>query len=195
MHPPLLFGRDERRHNKKENKTGDYRTASQRDHDRVLYSSSFRRLAEVTQVVAANSGYVFHNRLTHSLQVAQVGRRMAEKLVQIQTKEGIVPLGAIDPNVVEAACLAHDLGHPPFGHVIEDELNELADQIGGFEGNAQSFRIVTKLAFHSPLYLGLDLTRATLAGVLKYPWARNENPSKPKSGATIRRKKMISALR
>jgi dGTPase len=172
--------RNERRHEKKQRKLGDHRTPSQRDRDRLLYSSAFRRLAEVTQVVAANSGYVFHNRLTHSLQVAQVGRRLAEKLIQKQDSLGIFPTDGIDPDVVEAACLAHDLGHPPFGHVIEEKLNHLSKKIGGFEGNAQSFRIVTKLAFHSPLYSGLDLTRATLAALLKYPWARNENRKKPK---------------
>jgi dGTPase len=180
MFPPLLSNRNERRNNKKPKRDGDSRTPSQRDRDRLLYSSSFRRLAEVTQVVAANSGYVFHNRLTHSLQVAQVGRRIAEKLFQNQNQQGIFPIGGIDPDTVEAACLAHDLGHPPFGHVIEEELNELGRSIGGFEGNAQSFRIVTKLAFHSPTYAGLDLTRATLAGLLKYPWSRGENLSKPK---------------
>lgn len=144
-----------------------------------MYSSSFRRLAEVTQVVAANSGYVFHNRLTHSLQVAQVGRRLAERMVRVQDERGVFPVDGIDPDVVEAACLAHDLGHPPFGHVIEEELNDLAAAIGGFEGNAQSFRIITKLAFHSPTYQGIDLTRATLAATLKYPWKRRENVDKP----------------
>jgi len=88
-------------------------------------------------------------------------------------------VGGIDPDVVEAACLAHDLGHPPFGHTAEEELNGLANGIGGFEGNAQSFRIVTTLAFKSEDYGGLDLTRATLAAVLKYPWKKGENRQKP----------------
>jgi dGTPase len=171
--------RNERNYEKKPKQQGDHRTPAQRDRDRVLYSSAFRRLAEVTQVVAANSGYIFHNRLTHSLQVAQVGRRLSEKLVQLQNEHGMFPADGIDPDVVEAACLAHDLGHPPFGHVIEEQLNELGKAVGGFEGNAQSFRIVTKLAFHSPKYSGLDLTRATLAALLKYPWARGENEKKP----------------
>jgi dGTPase len=124
-------------------------------------------------------GYVFHNRLTHSLQVAQVGRRLAERLCPTTDDEGADAIG-LNPNVVEAACLAHDLGHPPFGHIAEEELNALAKDFGGFEGNAQSFRILTKLAFHSDNHRGLNLTRATLAAVLKYPWVRNENPSKPK---------------
>ena len=165
----------ERLHEKKPRSDGDDRRPAQRDRDRILYSSSFRRLAEVTQVVAADSGYVFHNRLTHSLQVAQVGRRLAEKLAIKYPRSRI----GIDPDVVEAACLAHDLGHPPFGHIAEHQLNKLATNYGGFEGNAQSFRIVTKLASRSRNYSGLDLTRATLAAVLKYPWLREGNPSKP----------------
>ena len=156
----------------------DARSQAQRDRDRVLYTSSFRRLAQVTQVVAADTGHVFHNRLTHSLQVAQVGRRLAERLIKNDSGE-IAQSTGLDPDVVEAACLAHDLGHPPFGHIAEEELNELAgSSIDGFEGNAQSFRILTKLSQHSPLHRGLDLTRATLAAVLKYPWLKDENPEK-----------------
>jgi dGTPase len=171
-----LASRFERRHDKKPNPQGDDRAAAQRDRDRILYSSSFRRLAEVTQVVSADSGYVFHNRLTHSLQVAQVGRRLAEKL----TKKFPGAKSFIDPDVVESACMAHDLGHPPFGHAAEKTLNALTESIGGFEGNAQSFRIVTRLASRSPGYPGLDLTRATLAATLKYPWLRNTNPKNRK---------------
>lgn len=168
--------RTERRHEKSPKSQGDDRRPAQRDRDRILYSSSFRRLAEVTQVVAADSGYVFHNRLTHSLQVAQVGRRLAEKLV-VRYPDFTSEL--IDPDVVEAACLAHDLGHPPFGHIAEHKLNELANDSGGFEGNAQSFRIITRLASRSRNYSGLDLTRATLAAVLKYPWLKGEHPERP----------------
>jgi len=132
----------------------------------------------VTQVIAASSGYVFHNRLTHSLQVSQVGRRLAEKLLRESTADPSQEI-LLDPDVVEAAGLAHDLGHPPFGHIVEEQLNELAADFGGYEGNAQSFRILTKLAFHSPKYDGLNLTRATLAAVLKYPWMRGQNTKKP----------------
>jgi dGTPase len=160
---------------------GDGRTDAQRDRDRLIYSSAFRRLAEVTQVVSASSGYVFHNRLTHSLQVSQVGRRIAEKLArEAQTSAISVDNSQIpNPDVVEAAALAHDLGHPPFGHIIEQELNQLAQDVGGYEGNAQSFRILCKLAFHSSNYPGLNLTRASLAAVLKYPWFRHENDKHP----------------
>jgi len=129
-------------------------------------------------VVAAEAGHVFHNRLTHSLQVAQVGRRIAERLHTSYLRSGGSSDG-FNPDVVEAACLAHDLGHPPFGHVAETKLNELAGEtVGGFEGNAQSFRIVTRLSQHSPNHRGLDLTRATLAAILKYPWMKGANPKK-----------------
>ncbi len=86
---------------------------AQRDHDRILTSTSFRRLAEVTQIISAEHGHVFHNRLTHSLEVAIVARRLAEKLIKKQPDEAKL-LGGIDPDVVESAALAHDLGHPPF---------------------------------------------------------------------------------
>ncbi len=157
-------------------KIDDNRNAFQRDRDRILYTTSFRRLARVTQVVSADEGHVFHNRLTHSLQVAQVGRRIAEKLLREAPKTGTTHVD-LDADVVEAACLAHDLGHPPFGHIAEKELDELARKHGlndGFEGNAQSFRIVSKLSMGST-DTGLNLTCATLNAILKYPWLRGEN--------------------
>lgn len=171
----------------------DNRTAAQRDRDRILYNSAFRRLAGVTQVVSADEGDVFHNRLTHSLKVAQFGRRIAEHLAKETDYRVLEQLGGLDPDVVETACLAHDIGHPPFGHVAEKELQKLSEKIGSFEGNAQSFRVVTNLALHafwdssksSPRYRGLDLTRASLNAVLKYPWKFGENgeDSKKKWGA------------
>lgn len=155
---------------------GDSRTDFQRDRDIVLYTSALQRLSGITQVVSAGTGHVFHNRLTHTLQVAQVGRRLAEKL-KIQQSDLVQLHGGIDEDVVEAACLAHDLGHPPFGHVAESMLNRLAgSEVEGFEGNAQSFRIVSELAFRSPDYNGLNLTRATLRAVLKYPWTFEARP-------------------
>lgn len=154
---------------------GDDRTDFQHDRDIVLYTSAFKRLSGITQVISSHTGHVFHNRLTHSLQVAQVGRSLAEKLLKLQTDLAImVPL---NPQAVEAACLAHDLGHPPFGHVSEEVLNEkVGDDAEGFEGNAQSFRIVTELAFRSSEFGGLNLTRATLRGILKYPWTFAKRP-------------------
>jgi dGTPase len=167
--------RDERRDKTDRPGGGDQRTQSQRDRDRVLNTSAFRRLAGVTQVVSAAEGEVFHNRLTHSLEVAQIGRRIAEHLTQEQASEAIA-VGGLDPETVEAACLAHDLGHPPFGHIAENELNGLiTDELkcqDGFEGNPQSLRILTKLSARHITFLGLNLTRATLDALLKYPWPR-----------------------
>lgn len=159
----------------------DQRTRGQRDRDRILYTSSFRRLAGVTQVVSAAEGHIFHNRLTHSLEVAQVARRLAEKLRKEQ-REVADALG-VDEDVVEAAALAHDLGHPPFGHIAEAELDTAVVEEGvkdGFEGNAQTFRVLNKLAVRSVDFPGLDLTRATLNAVLKYPWLRDTSDPKKK---------------
>ena len=160
---------------------GGGRTDGQRDHDRILYSSAFRRLANITQVVAADQSASLHNRLTHTLKVAQLGRRLAEKLLR-ENRDRAVALGGLDADVVEAACLAHDLGPPPFGHIAEEELKNLAEAEkvhGGFEGNAQSFRIVTKLAVRTREEPGLNLSRATLNALLKYPWERDVlNPGK-----------------
>jgi dGTPase len=156
-------------------RTGDQRDAFQRDRDRLLYSSAFRRLAGVTQVVHAAEGSIFHNRLTHTLKVAQIGRRLAEYLVESQPQD-VEAIGGIEPEVVEVAALAHDLGHPPFGHIAEAELDkQLRDRsiADGYEGNAQSFRIITKVAIRQSDHKGLNLTRASLNAVLKYPWGRD----------------------
>jgi len=168
--------REDQRHNAAD---GDQRIAFQRDRDRILYSSAFRRLSGVTQIVRTGEEDVFHNRLTHSLKVAQVGRRLAERCMG-EFPEATNARG-LHPEVVEAACLAHDLGHPPFGHIGENVLCNLVEASGdeeGYEGNAQSFRIITKLAVRFEGCDGLDLTRATLAATLKYPWTRDKNDPK-----------------
>ncbi|GAB3428302.1 deoxyguanosinetriphosphate triphosphohydrolase family protein [Flindersiella endophytica] len=170
------------------------------DCDRITYSSAFRRLSGVTQVVSADETALFHNRLTHSIKVAQVGIRLARKIHELRdertsVRRAIERFGTgVDPRVVRAACLAHDLGHPPFGHIAENELQRIlafgadpdADHgppveyrlLDSFEGNAQTFRIVTRLSFRSldlnPLSRALDPTRATLRAILKYPWMKNE---------------------
>lgn len=152
----------------------DQRTRAQKDRDRVLHCYAFRRLAGVTQVADPGEGHVFHNRLTHVLKVAQVGRRLAEKLNREQASEA-EKLGGLDPDVVETAALVHDIGHPPFGHVGERVLDQSLEKekiTDGFEGNPQSFRIVTKLVARKEGQRGLDLTRATLNATLKYPWFR-----------------------
>lgn len=150
------------------------RSAFARDRDRILHCSALRRLAQVTQVVDSSEGHVFHNRLTHSLKVAQIARRLAERLLAEQPDEA--KQVGLNPEVAEAAALAHDLGHPPFGHVGEATLNELfkeEENPQGFEGNAQSFRIVSSLCVRDSSYAGLNLTRATLNAILKYPWVRD----------------------
>lgn len=131
--------------------------------------------------------------MTHSLQVAQVGRRIAEKLQRDCQKSYGSSTLEIDPDVVEAACLAHDIGHPPFGHIAERELDSIARSKGlkdGFEGNAQSFRIVTRLAMGSTDN-GLNLTRATLNAILKYPWRYGQNSAKRDKWGTYDSDKLI----
>ena len=172
----------------------DNRTRYQRDRDRILYTSAFRRLAGVTQVASADEGHVFHNRLTHTLEVAQVARRIAERLLTAYAGKSEQP--DIDPDVAEGCALAHDLGHPPFGHIAEKELDLLISNPAmrgfdpdGFEGNAQSFRIVTRLALRTYDYDGLNLTRATLNGIIKYPWLREGRIGK---STTVRVKQKFS---
>lgn len=177
------MSRDDRLINVEDPSVDDTRSDAERDRDRLLYSSAFRRLGGVTQVVSASEGLIIHNRLTHTLKVAQVARRLAERLVQKTSSTVIKAVGGVDPEVAEVAALAHDLGHPPFGHIAEEELQALgADRqsLGdgaledSFEGNAQSFRIVARQSVRTFHYTGLNLTRAALNAILKYPWYRGE---------------------
>jgi dGTPase len=144
----------------------------------LLASPEFARLRDVTQVMAPGGPGEFQTRHSHSLQVARIARTLAEALLRDpQSRDAAEQAGGLDPTVVEAAALAHDLGHPPFGHDAEDELDRLLVSAGvedGFEANAQSFRVVCVLAGAGDPH-GLDLTRATLAGILKYPWLRDGN--------------------
>src|SRR3982750_1598650 len=151
------------------------------DRDRIVSSPFFARLAGVTQVISpGGAGLLVHNRMTHSLKVAQIARAIAERVLKADRSDLAEKLGGCDPDVVEAAALAHDLGHPPFGHLGERVLDHLARQRlgvpGGFEGNAQSYRIVTSTEIRGEATIGLNLTNAVRAAILKYPWTRRTHP-------------------
>jgi len=192
--PASLLGESETRYLRRSGVTpddADPRSPAQKDCDRLLYATSFRRLGEVTQVAPFERAGLLHNRLTHTVKVAHIAKRLAQRLI-LKSANEFDPekvelaknLGGLDPDVVDAAAMAHDLGHPPFGHITEELLDEIltgkepkintTKVFDGYEGNAQSFRIVTKLELraHGREDLGLDLTRATLNALLKYPWSR-----------------------
>ena len=144
---------------------GDFRTPFQIDRDRVLHTPAFRRLQNKTQVFWSGEYDFYRTRLTHSLEVAQIGRSICHWLRE--SSEALTPEFYIDPELVEAVCLSHDLGHPPFGHAGERSLNHFLEPYGGFEGNAQTLRMLTERIF-SQKRQGMDPSRAFLDGILKY---------------------------
>ncbi|RAK52369.1 deoxyguanosinetriphosphate triphosphohydrolase [Phenylobacterium deserti] len=142
------------------------RTPFARDRDRIIHSTAFRRLKEKTQVFVAHEGDHFRTRLTHSLEVAQIARSIATAL-------------GLDADLAETIALAHDLGHPPFGHAGEDELQIQMQGFGGFDHNVQTFRVVTRLERRYPQFEGLNLTWETLEGVIKHNGPVVEKLEKP----------------
>ena len=136
------------------------RSEFQRDRDRIVHSTAFRRLVYKTQVFLNHEGDLFRTRLTHSLEVAQLGRSIARSL-------------QLNEDLVEAICLAHDLGHTPFGHAGQDALNDCMKDYGGFEHNLQSLRVVDALEERYPDYNGINLTFETREGILKHCSRRN----------------------
>ncbi|MBK1832441.1 dGTP triphosphohydrolase [Roseibacillus ishigakijimensis] len=144
---------------------GDYRSPFQIDRDRVLHTPAFRSLQSKTQVFWSGEYDFYRTRLTHSLEVAQIGRGLCDWLQK--TSDLLHDEFFIDADLVEAVCLSHDLGHPPFGHAGERSLNHFMCDFGGFEGNAQTLRLLTERIF-SEKRAGMDPSRAFLDGVLKY---------------------------
>jgi dGTPase len=159
--------------------SSDFRTPFQIDRDRVLHTPTFRRLQNKTQVFWSGEYDFYRTRLTHSLEVAQIGKSICSWLLHIDAS----PLSEsfhIDTDLIEAICLSHDLGHPPFGHAGERTLNHLMATHGGFEGNAQTLRLLTERIF-SARHDGMDPSRAFLDGILKYKtlWSELATPGCP----------------
>ena len=158
-------------------KRTDYRTPFEQDRDRIIHTASFRRLQAKTQVFLSGEYDFYRTRLTHSLEVAQIGRAICTYLQR--TSPHFSDSFHIDPHLVEAVCLSHDLGHPPFGHSGERTLHALMKPFGGFEGNAQTLRLLTETIYSDKVARkGMDPSRAFLDGVLKYKtlYSELENP-------------------
>lgn len=159
---------------RKSTRDNDYRTPFQIDRDRIIHSSEFRRLQGKTQVFLPGEYDFYRTRLTHSIEVAQIGRAITNFLLS-KEKTLLNKNYFIDENLVESICLAHDLGHPPFGHAGERTLNRLMKKFGGFEGNAQTLRMITEIFYRDDdKHRGMNPTRAFLDGILKYKARYNQ---------------------
>jgi dGTPase len=175
----------ERRYPETSRSGRDHRHATERDRDRILHSAAFRRLQGKTQVFGIGQADFYRTRLTHSIEAAQIARAIAHNLCE----EHPELKRCVTPELAEAVALAHDLGHPPFGHTGEQTLDACMREVSRkagldgkdclrFEGNAQTFHILVAAEPKSPAYPGLNLTRATLTGVMKYPFEQNEDAGK-----------------
>lgn len=152
------------------------RIVYQRDRARVIHSASFRRLQAKTQIFGLSESDFYRTRLTHSMEVAQIGSGLVEQLITVSERQSEVPdyvQWLPSMYLIEAICLAHDLGHPPYGHGGEVALNYMMRNFGGFEGNAQTLRVLAKLGEYTPEN-GLDLSRRAALGVMKYPAIYND---------------------
>ena len=155
-----------RRDGQQVDRQGDHRTPYQRDKARILHSAAFRRLQAKTQVLGVGMSDFYRTRLTHSLEASQIGQGIA---AQLRSKYfDLTEKLELNDTLIEALCLAHDIGHPPYGHGGEVALHYMMRNHGGFEGNGQTFRIVTKLEPYTASH-GMNLSRRTLLGLIKYP--------------------------
>src|SRR3990167_6653543 len=145
----------------------DHRDPFERDRTRVIHCAAFRRLQRKTQILGTDEGDFHRTRLTHSLEVASIGSSIVRSL-RINHQDNVLSSLLPNDDLIHVICLLHDIGHPPFGHGGEVALNYMMREQGGFEGNAQTLRLLTKIETSYGEY-GLDLTRRALLGVLKYP--------------------------
>ena len=175
----------ERRYPEPSRSGKDHRTATERDRDRILHSAAFRRLQGKTQIFGVGQADFYRTRLTHSIEAAQIARAIARNLCE----EHPELIRCVTPELAEAVALAHDIGHPPFGHTGENTLDACMREVSRnagldgkdclrFEANAQTFHILVASEPKSPAYPGLNLTRATLTGVMKYPFERDADADK-----------------
>lgn len=181
----------QRRHGQQLQRQGDHRTPYQRDKARILHSAAFRRLQAKTQVLGVGMSDFYRTRLTHSLEASQIGQGIAAQL-RNKYAELTQHLGLND-TLIEALCLAHDIGHPPYGHGGEVALHYMMRNHGGFEGNGQTFRIVTKLEPYTAEH-GMNLSRRTLLGLIKYPNYLSQLNQPPKEQNSVSHREVKASL-